>query len=404
MSKILQLFFFLAVFPVCFVNAQSFGLEARWDDGIKFRTKDGATEFSIGGRVHYDAVFMHQSTSLDSLFDAIPDNVEVRRARLSFTGTINDAMAYEFEFTFGEQLEYADMYFAFLKVPLIEKITLGHFREPFGMEEMTSSNSIVFMERSLTSAFGPSRNTGVMLQKEFLDKKLRAYAGFFRITNDLGTDLKGNGEHSFSTRVAYQPISDSSLNRSLHVGASMRIYRPQERILEIKTQNESNIAPMYINTGEITNVSNVKQVGAEIGYSIKKLCLQSEYIHAFAVEKQVGSDQKQVRDHNSFYLMASYFLKGGTRTYSNSSNRFSSISVDRMREKGKLGSAWEIAARLSQINIAMSEEGIRRMTDVTFGLNWYFNSNSRFMMNYVVASMGDDLRANALQFRMQVTF
>lgn len=392
------------LFPTA-VLTQERSLNAWWDDGLKFESNDQTFKFSVGGRVHYDAVFLHQNNSLDSIFEKTEDNVEVRRARLTFTGSINEALAYEFEFTFGETIRYADMYFAFLNVPVFEKLTVGHFREPFGMEELTSSNSIVFMERSLTSAFGPSRNTGIMLQKTFGNEKFRAFLGGFRVTDDLGTDILGTGKHSLSARLAYTPFYDTSTNKAFHLGASTRFFRPEDKEYTVKTQNETNISPDYISSTLLEDVSNVKLLGFEMGYTIKDLFLQGEYIHSFAVQKTKDNvPGTEVYDYNSFYLMASYFLKGGQRRYNKNSNRFSDISVQKRKEKGKLGNAWEIAARISRINIASSEKDIDHMTDATIGLNWYFNSNSRLMMNYVISVMPQDLFANSLQFRMQVSF
>lgn len=400
--------FLLIVITMLFPTAvltQERSLNAWWDDGLKFESNDQTFKFSVGGRVHYDAVFLHQNNSLDSIFEKTEDNVEVRRARLTFTGSINEALAYEFEFTFGETIKYADMYFAFLNVPVFEKLTVGHFREPFGMEELTSSNSIVFMERSLTSAFGPSRNTGIMLQKTFGNEKFRAFLGGFRVTDDLGTDILGTGKHSLSARLAYTPFYDTSTNKAFHLGASTRFFRPEDKEYTVKTQNETNISPDYISSTLLEDVSNVKLLGFEMGYTIKDLFLQGEYIHSFAVQKTKDNvPGTEVYDYNSFYLMASYFLKGGQRRYNKNSNRFSDISVQKRKEKGKLGNAWEIAARISRINIASSEKDIDHMTDATIGLNWYFNSNSRLMMNYVISVMPQDLFANSLQFRMQVSF
>lgn len=400
--------FLLIVITMLFPTAvltQERSLNAWWDDGLKFESNDQTFKFSVGGRVHYDAVFLHQNNSLDSIFEKTEDNVEVRRARLTFTGSINEALAYEFEFTFGETIRYADMYFAFLNVPVFEKLTVGHFREPFGMEELTSSNSIVFMERSLTSAFGPSRNTGIMLQKTFGNEKFRAFLGGFRVTDDLGTDILGTGKHSLSARLAYTPFYDTSTNKAFHLGASTRFFRPEDKEYTVKTQNETNISPDYISSTLLEDVSNVKLLGFEMGYTIKDLFLQGEYIHSFAVQKTKDNvPGTEVYDYNSFYLMASYFLKGGQRRYNKNSNRFSDISVQKRKEKGKLGNAWEIAARISRINIASSEKDIDHMTDATIGLNWYFNSNSRLMMNYVISVMQQDLFANSLQFRMQVSF
>ena len=198
----IQILFLLVSYPAF---SQSTPIRAVWDDGLKFRTDDGLYKFSVGGRVHYDLANFNHSASLDSNFGESTSKTEVRRARISFEGRLNNAIAYEFEFTFNERIEFADMYVAFLKVPGIERLTVGHFREPFGLEESTSSNAIVLMERSLTSNFGPSRNLGLMLQKDFNDQRWRVYSGLFRITNDLGADLEGEAKYSLSNRVVFNP-------------------------------------------------------------------------------------------------------------------------------------------------------------------------------------------------------
>ena len=42
-------------------------------------------------------------------------------------------------------------------------VQVGHFKEPMGFEELTSSKYLTFMERSLTDSDQPSRNSGVMI-------------------------------------------------------------------------------------------------------------------------------------------------------------------------------------------------------------------------------------------------
>ena len=253
-------------------GAQTAPLEAYWDDGLKFQSRDSTFQLSVGGRVHYDIAFSRQSGGLDTLFKNAGSKVEVRRARLSFEGVINDAFAYQFEFTFREQLEYADMFIAFLRLPYVERLTVGYFREPFGMEELTGSNSIVFMERSLNSVFGPSRNTGLMVQKQFLKKKLRGYAGLYRRTDDLGADREGKGNHSFSTRWVYNPPVGSE-DRQAHLGISFNRYTPNDSTQIIETANEVNTNPKYLSTGEVNSIKTVNQFGGELGYLRGPLCL-----------------------------------------------------------------------------------------------------------------------------------
>ncbi len=387
-------------------NAQSKTLDAYWDDGLKFQSKDSLYKFSFGGRVHYDASFTKQSFALDTIFENVGDRIEVRRARLSFEGSINKALTYEFEFTFGETIRYADMYFAFLNVPYFDRLTIGHFREPFGMEEVTSSNAIVFMERSLTSAFGPSRNTGIMVQKEFNDK-LKGYAGVFRITDDLGGDLSGEGNHSFSTRWVFNPLLNPLQNKVMHVGLSLNTFKPKAMEYEVESRNEVNTGVKYLSTGDIKNVENVTQVGGEFGYSKDKLTIQSEYIHAFARVAEPNT-KKTFKNFSGSYAMASYFFQKGIRKYNRNGNRFSSISVSRPSaqesRRDTMNGAWEAAIRVSHLNISDANMAKDKMTNATLGLNWYYNSNTRLMANYVITRLTNNYNVNALQVRLQLTF
>ena len=102
--------------------------------------------------------------------------------------------------------------------------------------------------------------------------------------------------------------------------------------------------------------------------------------------------------------MASLFLKGGRREYSSNGNRFSSIKVDRDPETGRVKGAWEAGLRLSQLDLHEAGRFVNKATNLTAGLNWYINSTSRVMANYVHTFLNQGLRTNTLQFRLQVSF
>jgi phosphate-selective porin OprO and OprP len=385
------------------VHAQSTPLEAYWDDGLRLRSRDSAFRFSLGGRVHYDIAFSNQSAALGALFKDAASKVEVRRARLSFEGQLNNVFAYEFEFTFREQLEYADMSFSFLRVPLVDRLTVGYFREPFGMEENTSSNAIVFMERSLTSSFAPGRNTGLMVQKGFLQNKLKGYAGVYRLTDDLGADLAGKGNHSFSTRWAYAPLAPNDNNHTLHLGLAFNRFTPDDSTHRVESENEVNTSPTYLTTGDIKGVRTVNQIGTEAGFARGPLCLQAEWIGSFATRFAGAAPNNSNHLYQSYYVTASYFFKGA-RQYSTNGNRFSTIKLERNRETGRYAGAWEAALRFSHLDLRDAEKDINRGSNITAGLNWYFNSNTRLMVNYVQSFFNGGLRANTFQMRMQATF
>lgn len=376
-------------------------LKPEWDNGLKFKSADGATSIGIGGRLHYDVAFINHSQELDSLAGPAADKLEVRRARLSFEGIIKNAVKYEFEFTFGESIKYADLYVAFLKLPFVEQLTVGHFREPFGMEENTSSNSIVFMERSLPSSFAPGRNAGMMVQKTFLANRMRVYGGVFRITNSLGSDTAAEGKHSLTGRLAYLPLWDSARNKTLHVGLASNIYTPINRTYVLNVENATHTGDSYIKSGVIDDVQHVQNVGGEAGFTHKRFAVQSEYMHSFVrINKMIATEIiDRVREFNSFYVTTSYFLGGGRRKYDKERNSFSAVALS-----GDKRNAWELALRYSQIHLRESTENIKRLNDITMGVNWYYSSTWRVMFNYIHSRIQNRYYANAVQMRLQATF
>ena len=71
-------------------------------------------------------------------------------------------------------------------------------KEPFSLEEMTSSNNVTFLERALPNVFAPSRNTGVLISNH-VKERVSWGMGVFLDTNDLGVD-QGDGEFNFTGR------------------------------------------------------------------------------------------------------------------------------------------------------------------------------------------------------------
>ena len=90
-------------------------------------------------------------------------------------------------------------------------------------------------------------------------------------------------------------------------------------------------------------------------------------------------------------------------------NRTSTGAFDRIRplhNYGKEGGtgAWELAARLSYLNL--NDDGVEggRLRDLTLGVNWYLNPSVRTMWNYILADPSEGGDLNAFLWRLQVAF
>jgi phosphate-selective porin OprO/OprP len=105
------------------------------------------------------------------------------------------------------------------------------------------------------------------------------------------------------------------------------------------------------------------------------------------------------------YGLVSYFLTGETRPYSRSAGEFLRLRPKKnFSLKDKTWGALEAALRYSYLDL--DENGINGgiLSDVTLGLNWYFNPNMRVMFNYIFANRNGYGDADIVQTRFQVDF
>ena len=69
--------------------------------------------------------------------------------------------------------------------------------------------------------------------------------------------------------------------------------------------------------------------------------------------------------------------------------------------------AWEVAARVSTLNLSDRNIQGGQLTDITFGVNWYLNFQTKLMFNYVHAFLNQQntaSNADVLVTRAQVVW
>lgn len=142
-------------------------------------------------------------------------------------------------------------------------------------------------------------------------------------------------------------------------------------------------------------------VGVEVALVVSPFHAQGEYM-VMAVD---GKDRGAAPTFDGYYVQAGYFLTSEHRKYSKKSGTFGRLTP---RENynfrtGGLGS-WEIAFRMSQLDLNDSRIRGGRLTDYSAALNWYLNPNVRLMMNMIRADLDGIGDANIGQMRMQVDF
>ncbi len=379
---------------------QSNDFRVFWRDGVRFETADKAFSAGFGGRIHNDWTWQSGDEDLDPLVpgtDSFEDGVKFRRARMHVEGKAFEHMNYKIEFDFtGGSASYREVYLA-TSLYEFSTIKVGHFKEPFGLEQLTSSNNITFIERSLPDVFIPAFNTGIALGNHFADERATWGLGIFRDTGEQG-EFSDNSGYGFTGRLTYLPLYKEKGEQVLHLGLSAT-HRTAESV-RYRARPENSFGPRLVDSGTLA-ADDQTILGAEVAFVQGPLSIQGEYVMA-----DVSSDAADDPSFGGFYAMVSYFLTGEHRPYRTSAGAF-----DRIRPKknwGKDGGgAWELTARYSSIDLNDGGVDGGEMDVLTAGVNWYLNPNARVMLNYLMADAEQgaiDGDAEAVLMRFQVTF
>jgi phosphate-selective porin OprO/OprP len=367
----------------------------KWSNGFKLASPDGRTSFKFGGRIMNDYAFYSADDELEAAVGPLEEGAEFRRARLFFSGELYDRVEFKAQYDFaGGDPELKDVYLGLVNLPVIGGVRVGHYKEPFSLEEITSSKYITFMERALpVEAFSPSRNTGVMLHRG--EERYTWAAGLFRDADDFG-DAADRSEVNLTGRVTGLPWYAGDGSRLLHLGLSVSDREPTGDAVRFRSRPESHLSPRLVDTSGF-GADGVTLVDLEGALVVGPFSAQGEYIQA-SVDSLVGPDP----DFDSFYVYGSWFLTGEHRPYKNSAGAF-----DRLKPRRVLGEgpgAWEIAVRYSTLDLTDSGIEGGELDDVTFGLNWYPYANVRWMLNYVMADLDGTGEGDAIQMRFQIDF
>lgn len=386
-----------------------------WKEGLRFESNDGQFKAQIGGRIMLDWANIDANNPMGREIEQAEsgntlegNGVEFRRARLFVAGTIYDSVDFKAEYNFADgDTEFTDVYLGLSGVPYVGSIRVGHVKEPFSLEQQTSSNYSTFMERGLPSAFVPARNTGFLLKNAVLDKRMTWSAGVFQDADDFGNSFNDYEDWNITGRLTGLPWYEEEGRRLLHLGLSYtHQFRDEgDTTVRFRERPESHITDARIvNTGRLA-ADAVDIVNPELALVFGPFSLQGEYFYTW-VDSQVEDDP----EFDGFYLYGSYFLTGENRKYSASNGAFDRITPKANFHPTEGGwGAWEIGLRYSNIDLSDGNVNGGEADNITVGLNWYLNPNVRWMANYVYSDVenredvsDDDL--NIVQTRFQIDF
>lgn len=330
--------------------------------GLKVTSADKKFEFQAGGRIHFDAYAFDRDVA------STIGTTEFRRARLTLSGK---AYGWDYkmeqDFAAGTNLDgLRDLYIA--RGFAGGKVTIGHFKPYRSMEELTSSNEILMMERPFASASGLFNGRQFQQGIGYMRAGSNYTAGFsaFNLRGASGSRNEGMGA---SGRVTFAPINNDS--STLHFGgwASTENLNTGSPNLVTSVNYAGRRGPSQT-IATVTGASgdSVNAIGLEAAGSFGPLFFQGEFANA-AFEQPLGGDQ----DVETWYVQGAWLLNGGHRPYKAGAGVF---GAPKYVDKG----LWELTARYDHIE--NKDIANREANAMILGVNYYVNPNMRLMFNY----------------------
>jgi len=386
----------LAFLPLCLVGLLAASPrvtagELRADhNGLRWRTDDRSVRLNLGGRLHYDVAWF------DSDLTSISDDGDIRRLRYDLSGRVGDDWSFKFERDeAGTSQGWKNLWLAWRGIDHL-RLSVGNQVAPFGNEQLQSSNSLLFMERSLGSALTPNFLKGV--QGRYTRGDWTSTLGYY--TDPLGDEFGQNNASGQGpiARLTFAP--QHRRYRTTHFGVSF-----QHRSLDagsefrLRARPESGIADaVLLDTGRIADADAFTAFGGEALWRYRGWTAQGEYLRTH-LRRNVGSSL----DFDGGYLQLGYMLTGESRRYSRSLGTFGGV-----RPRGPYG-AFELAVRYSYLDLQDRDIRGGRGHDLGLGLNWTLTRNLGFSANYIRAwtrpnRRGADETTDIVQLRALVHF
>lgn len=376
-------------------------LRAYWDNGLRFKSTDEKFKLKIGGRIMNDWVWATEDDDIKANVGQQEDGTEFRRARMYMAGSIYENIGYKLQFDFaGGDADLKDAYIALTDFPL-GGLKMGHFKEPFSLEELTSSKYITFMERALPNVLSPGRNTGFMLSDAPAGQRMTWALGLFRSTDGNGEDDTGDdGGYNITGRVTSLPVYENQGRHLLHLGGSYSLRYPDEDDFEYETEPEAHLLDDFLETGNLS-ADRADLLGLEAAWVAGPFSLQGEYMYNDVTSRQGGLSDVSF---DGYYVQASYFLTGEQRKYKTSAGAFSRVKPKENFSFAGGPGAWEAGLRFSEVDMSDEDVTAGKLENITAGINWHLNPNMRIMWNYVHADKDDIGEADIGMMRFQIDF
>ena len=274
---------------------------------IVFRSNDDKYSLGIGGRLQFRYTYKDNDADYG---DRDTNNIDVRRARLSFGGNVYGKLLHYYIELDGDSFDVGIRDFYVYWTPLEElNAKMGYFKVPFNQQRMTTSAKLLFQDRAIASeAFDQDRDYGVDIYGKPFDGYLEYHAAVF---NGAGEDP---AEREDQVKALSKGKADDNLDNELMYVLNLR-YNPfgkydtvDETDLKYTGKFKMSIASSVVFNAKkkdekLEDADTIAGV-AELSMKYRGFSWHNEY---FVMTEDPESDGDTV-DSDGFFTQAGYFV------------------------------------------------------------------------------------------------
>ncbi len=319
---------------------------------------------------------------------------EIRRLRMSWQGSLKQEMKYKLS---GDVVGGAQIRDLWIQRELTSNGTtlrVGRFKEPLGLEVLTSVRALAFPERSVASSLAPGRNTGFLMAGHFLKTRGLWAAGVFYnpSASVFGAEGTSGSESALTARLTGIPWVSQDRGCLLQWGAAASLRRLRGGAIQIAAKPENNVA-QNIAEGGLMTAGEVQIGQLEGAYVGRRLQVQAEWLTLGAALDSGGRVNYQ-----GWSTQAGWMLLGEDRPWS--------------RERGAPGlvvpakgqPSLELAGRLSSLdlndgNLVGGSPDLRSVC-----LNWYWDEQTRLQAAWILADTESAGEVRSAVLTLQLLF
>lgn len=363
-----------------FGAAPAFAQEANdirtyFSNGLKFESADKQHSFNVNGRIHYDYRSFSPSDTVANTFD-------MRRARIGFGGKVFEDISFSVvgDFAASTKLDVAYINYALSKPA---QLRLGQFKMPFGLETLTSSNNIQFLERAFMDSLAPGKERGIMLHGAPVPGFTYAIAASTGAGQNKSDTDPESDDKDLMGRVTFN-IPEMMGNKDIvgHLGvAYTTTTQPADAATTGGIRTEGRGATFFEGF-EPTVEFDRDRMGLEAAFATGPFKLQAEWV---TVEYDVAGVSSEV---DTYYIHGAWAITGESLAKTYGKGTFGGVKPSRAYGKDGGMGAWVLGVRYDKWDASGFAPGTFTGTSeadaITLGLNWHNTAMTRFMLNYIM--------------------